>query len=141
MVRVADRKALGDRRALDPELTAGSDGELEHDLPPLQSLCEELVRAEVLERDDLQIRCVLPHPRDLEGMEDRDPAVALLGIEEGIRNRHRDLVTQFGRAHRVAVDQHVGHGRILTRRYMATETTGPRIHSKPWTTRFSAPNG
>ena len=113
---MSERKALGDGRVLDSELTAGSDGELEHDLPALQALREELVRTEVLERDDLQVRRVLPNARDLEGVEDRDPAIALLGVQEGIRDRHRDLVAQLGRANRVAVDQDVGHGRILTRR-------------------------
>jgi len=33
MVRMPDRKALGDSRALDTEVAAGSDGELERDLP------------------------------------------------------------------------------------------------------------
>src|SRR5207245_211643 len=141
MVRVPDRKGLRDGRVLDAELTAGPDGELEHDLPALQALREELVGTEVLERDDLQFRGVLSNARNLEGVEDRDSPVTLLRVEEGIPDRQGDLVAQLGRTDGVAIDQHVGHGRILTRRYMATETTGPRIHSKPWTTRFSAPNG
>src|SRR5437667_203401 len=83
--------------------------ELEHDLPALQALREELVGAELLERQDLQIRCVLANARDLERVKDHDSPLVLLRVEEGIRDRHRHLVAKLWRAHCVAVDQHVGH--------------------------------
>ena len=117
----------GTVRALDPELTARSNGELEHHLPTLQATSEELVRTELLERHDLQRRRVLADTRNLQGVEDRDAAVALLRVEEGIRNRHRYLVAQLRGADRVAVDQDVGHDRILT---PARGAKGPCIDSK-----------
>src|SRR4029077_14690494 len=55
MVRMPDREALGDGGALDLEPSAGSDGQLEHDLPVLEVLREELIRADLLERKDLQV--------------------------------------------------------------------------------------
>ena len=114
MVCMSDRKALRDGGALDPELAAGANSQLEHDFPPLQALSEELVGTEVLERHDLQLGRVRSHARNLEGVEDRDPAVTLLGVEERVRDGNGHLVAQFGRSDRVAVDQHVGHCRILT---------------------------
>ena len=110
MISMPDRKALGDDRALDPEVAASSDCELERDLPAPEALREELVGTELLEGDDLQFGRVLSNSRDLERVEDHDPPVALLCIEEGIRDRYRHFVAQLRCANRIAVDQHVGHG-------------------------------
>ena len=108
----------GERRRhgslVDPELATSAHRDLELDLPSLLALREELVGSELLERHDLELRGLLAYPRDLERVQDGGAPVALLGVEERVRNRDRHLVPKLGRADRVAVDQDVGHGAILS---------------------------
>ena len=99
---------------LDAQFAAAPRGDLELDLPPLESLGEQLVAPELLQRHDLQAGRVLAHARNLERVEDDDAAPVLLGVQERVRDQHRHLVAQLWRAHRVAVDQDVGHAAILT---------------------------
>src|SRR5439155_17806376 len=96
------------------ELAASAQRDLELDLPPLLPLREQLVRAELLERNDLELRRVLAHTRDLERVQDHDAPVALLRVQKRIGNCDGHLVPQRGRADGVAVDQNLGHGTILT---------------------------
>jgi hypothetical protein len=58
-------------------------------------------------------------------MQHGDPASAGLDVEEGIRDRDRYLVPKLRHADRVAVDEDVGHGRILTgTRALSAQATG-----------------
>ena len=94
----------------------------------------------MLGRDDLQLGCVLTNAGDLQRVQDDDPAIALLRVEERVRDRDVHLVSQLRRTDRVAVDQDVRHGRILTAsrfgpvpcqtRDVSAKPTGPRIDSK-----------
>ncbi len=102
------------RGLLDPELAASTHCDLELDLPPFLALSEELIGAKLLERNDLELRRVLADTRDLERMQDRNTPAALLRIEERVRNGNRHFMPKLGRANRVAVDQDVGHGAILS---------------------------
>src|SRR2546422_5844621 len=88
---------------------SGPQGELQLDLPALLALRVKLVQAELLERDDLEVRRLLAHARDLQRVEDHRTAAALLCVEEPVRDRNRNLVAELGRPERVAVDQNVGH--------------------------------
>ena len=107
---MADREGLRDRRLHDAHFAAGTDGELEHNLPASQALRVQLVGAELLERDDLQLGRVRADARNLQRVQNHDPAIALLRVEKGVRDRHRHFVPELGRTNGVAVDQDVGHG-------------------------------
>jgi hypothetical protein len=114
VVRVLDGERRRNGRALDPDLAAGAQRELERDLPLRLARGDQLVLAELRVREDVEL-CVLPHAWDLERVNrDRTPPVAL-EVEEWIRNRERHLVPQLRRADRVAVDQDVLHWRRMLR--------------------------
>ena len=91
-----DRKAGRHRRPLQAQLAAGAQSDLELVLPVRVALREQLVDPELLERDDLELRRVLAHARDLEGVQDRHPAIPLFRVEEGVRDRDRHLVPKLG---------------------------------------------
>src|SRR5206468_9191440 len=102
VVRMTDGEGRRHGHLLDPQLATGSQRDLELDLPTLLALRKELVRAEALQRDDLELGRVLAHARDLERMEDHRPATVFLRVEELVRDRDRNLVAELGRADGVA---------------------------------------
>jgi hypothetical protein len=110
VIGVGDRERRRHRRHGDPELAAGTQRELELDLPALLPSGVELVGAELLDRDDLELGSGLAHAGNLERMDDHRPPSVLLGVQEGVRDHHRHLMAKFRRTNRVAANQNVGHG-------------------------------
>ena len=111
---MCDGEARRHRRPFEPELATGAQREVELRLPCGQAAGDQLVDPQLLERDDLELRRVLSHARDLARMENHDAAPVCLGVEERVRDRDRDLVPKLRGADRVAVHQQVGHAAILT---------------------------
>ena len=105
-------EAGGHHGLRDSELAAAAQDELLVDLPSRQGRREEVVRAELLVRDNLEIG-LRPEPRDLERVDHDRAPIAALDVQELVRNHHRNLVAKLGGPDRVAPDEHVGHARIL----------------------------
>ena len=146
MVGEPERKRRRHRGTPDPELLHRAQGELQREGRPLHPLREELVLAELLERDDLEPGDIRADAWDLERVErHRAPSVAL-EVEERVRDDDRHLVPKLRRANGVSVDEDVGHGAILTMRRMCAEIGAasdvrPSLDSDEWMRRCSVPSG
>ena len=108
-VGVAEREGGRGRGALQTELPAGSEPELTVERVRVEPAPDEPVRADVLEREHLQIEAESPHAAGLERADHDAAPAADLGVEEHVGSGQRHLVAKLRRAHRVADDQHVRH--------------------------------
>ncbi len=106
---MAEREGGRGRGALQTELPAGGEPELTFERVRVEPAPDELVRADVLEREHLQIEAESPHAAGLERADHDAAPAADLGIEERVGSGQRHLVAKLRRAHRVADDQHVRH--------------------------------
>ena len=80
----------------------------------VEAALDELVRADILEREHLQVGAEVAHATRLERADHDGAPPADLGVEERVGDRQRHLVPELRRAHRVADDQHVrSSGAIL----------------------------
>jgi hypothetical protein len=93
----------------DPELPHGADVELAIDRLPGQSLGDELVAAELLTEQALELRRLPGDAVDLEHVGEDRPAAVGLQVEEGVADPERHLVAHLGGAQRVADDEQRGH--------------------------------
>ena len=74
-------------------------------LVPAQALRHQVVPAELVRIDHLDVRRDLLHAVRLEHRDDDDAAAVQLEVGERVEDRQRDLVAQRRRAERVRVDQ------------------------------------
>src|SRR3954447_19611971 len=86
-------------------------GDLELDLVAPEALLVELVEAELLRRQQIELRSDGLDPVELERAHDDVLLAVPLRVEECIRNRDRHLVPHLRRAKRIRIDEDVGHGR------------------------------
>jgi hypothetical protein len=92
----------------DADLAAGAQHELAVELVSGHPPRDQLVHAELVQRDCLE-PVELLHPRDLERPNEGVARAVVLGVEEGVGDGHRHLVPELGRADSVPVDQQVPH--------------------------------
>ena len=109
VVRVAEREAARRDRALEPERAGRREVDLLGERIGVEAALEQLVDADVLEREHLEVGAEVPDPAGLERADDDAALAAHLRIEEGIGDRERHLVPQLGRADGVRDDQDVRH--------------------------------
>ena len=105
----ASGKSGGTSGRGDPELAHGAEVQLAIDLLVGQPLGDELVAAELLAEQALELRRLLGDAVDLEHVGEDRPAAIDLEVEERVADPERDLVAQLGRAQRVAADEDRGH--------------------------------
>ena len=111
VVRVAEREGRGRDGALDAEVPAGVEVELPLVRVRIEAAPEQLVDADVLERQHFEAGAELRDPAGLERADDDGAFSGDLRIEERIGDGERHLVPELRRADRVRDDQHVGHRR------------------------------
>ena len=122
--------------ARDADLATDAHGHLAEDLLVVEPLLLQLVAAEALEGVDLEPAVGLRDPVGLEAADDDEAAVAVLDVEEGIRDADRHLVPDLRVPERVADDQDIAHERrILT----AASAEAASISSSSWTRRSRRP--
>ena len=110
MVGEADRERRWHCSLLHPEAMSRPNGDLELDLLARQALVVQLVEAELLGRDRLELRNDRLDPVELERGHDDVLLAVPLGVEKWVRNRDRHLVPHLRRPQRIRVDQDVRQG-------------------------------
>ena len=109
VVRIGEREAGGRHGLLEPERLAGDHVQLQRVRIGVEAALEQLVHADVLEREHLEVRSEIADPAGLERADDDASRPADLRVEEGVGDGERHLVPQLGRADRVRDDQDVRH--------------------------------
>ena len=105
----ASGKSGGTRAVGDPELAHGADVQLAVDRSVGQPLGDQLVAAELLAEQTLELRRLLGDAVDLEHVGEDRPAPIDLEVQERVADPERHLVAHLGRAQRVAADEDRGH--------------------------------
>ena len=105
----ASGKSGGTTAAVIPSSPHGADVELAIDLLARQPFGDQLVAAELLAEQALELRRLLGDAVDLEHVGEHRPAAIGLEVEERVADPERHLVAQLGRAQRVAADEDRGH--------------------------------
>ena len=93
----------------DPELAHGADVQLAVDRFVGQPLGDQLVAAELLAEQTLELRRLPGDAVDLEHVGEDRPAPIDLEVQERVADPERHLVAHLGRAQRVAADEDRGH--------------------------------
>ena len=114
MVAECDRELRRHDRLLDPERLDHAAAQLAVDLAGGSAAADQLIAAELVPEQALEIRCSAGDPIDLERVGQHRTTVAGLQIQERVADRDRHLVAHRRRGPRVAVDENIHSGKAGT---------------------------